>query len=178
MKHFLASPSQELRTLYTAVIRPTITYNCGIWAGGEKGEGLQERTLRPLAKLQNKCLRRITGAAAPTSVHRRPHLKKTPTYHRPNCTPKPRRYALDTDQSTAEVAIRQRCGQIGYQDRPSRRRQQQAKTTPREALSVRARKARAEEAREENQQEERQQADGQVVGQTGRGKISDRLESW
>jgi len=83
-------------------------------------------------------------------------------------------YALDTDQSTAEVAIRQRCEQIGYQGRPSRRRQQQAKTTPREALSAPSRKARAEEAREENQQEERQQADGQ----TGRGKTSDRLESW
>ena len=50
------------RNLYTVVIRPTITYGCGIWAGGEKGEGLQERTLRPLAKLRNKCLRRITGA--------------------------------------------------------------------------------------------------------------------
>src|SRR5436305_1865960 len=30
------------RTLYTAVIWPTITYGCGIWAGGEKGKGLPE----------------------------------------------------------------------------------------------------------------------------------------
>jgi len=37
-------------------------------AGGEKGEGLQTHALRLLATLQDKCLRRITGASKRTPV--------------------------------------------------------------------------------------------------------------
>jgi hypothetical protein len=49
------------RLLYTAVVRPTLTYGCNIWATGEKGRPPPTCLLQPLVKLQNKCLR-ITGA--------------------------------------------------------------------------------------------------------------------
>ena len=104
-----------------AVIRPT-TYGCGIWAGREKGEGLQERTIRPLAKLQNKCLRRITDAYKRTPAAGLEKDSNIPTVQL-YTKAQPYRYALDIDQSIAEVAIRQRCEQIGYQGHPSHRRQ-------------------------------------------------------
>jgi hypothetical protein len=39
------------RALYTAVVRPTITYGCQIWAAGEKGKGLPAATIKPLVQL-------------------------------------------------------------------------------------------------------------------------------
>ena len=92
------------RTLYMAVIRPTITYGCGIWAGGEKGEGLPEHTLRPLITLQNKCLCRITGAYKRTPVaalEKDSNIPPIQMYTRTQAY----RLALNTHQSTAEVAI-------------------------------------------------------------------------
>jgi len=162
------------RTLYTAVIRPTITHACGIWAGGKKGEGLQERTLRPLITLQNKCLRRITGAYKRTPVaalEKDTNIPPIQLYTRAQAY----KYTLNSDQSTAEAAIRQLCEQIGHQNRPSRRRRQQrARPTPQEALAAQAGKARAKEDREENQR----QAAGRSEGRTGRRGTNDWLESW
>jgi hypothetical protein len=57
------------RLLYTAVVRPTMTYGCKIWATGEKGRPPPARLLQPLEKLQNKCLRKVTGASGLPSKH-------------------------------------------------------------------------------------------------------------
>lgn len=49
------------RLLYTAVVRPTILYGAQTWSIRGDGKQLTASTLQPLIKLQNSCLRRITG---------------------------------------------------------------------------------------------------------------------
>ena len=80
---------------------------------------LPEHTLQPLITLQNKCLRRITGAYKRTPVaalEKDSDILPIQMYTRTQAY----RHALNTHQSTAEVAIRQRCERIGYWNCPSR----------------------------------------------------------
>ena len=53
---------RRTRLLYTAVVRPTMLYGAQIWGIGPSGNFLAKGSLAPLVKLQNQCLRRITGA--------------------------------------------------------------------------------------------------------------------
>ena len=56
-------PSFKLiRLLYTAVVRPIMLYSSQIWGLGLSSKVLPKSALIPLAKLQNKCLYRTTGA--------------------------------------------------------------------------------------------------------------------
>lgn len=57
----------KARMLYSAIVRPSITYGSQIWAQeGQKGK-IPERVVQPLRKIQNRCLRTITGAYKSTS---------------------------------------------------------------------------------------------------------------
>src|SRR6266480_2176867 len=48
------------RLLYTAIVRPAIVYGAHAWHTGQNGKPLKAN-LQQLEKIQNKCLRRITG---------------------------------------------------------------------------------------------------------------------
>jgi hypothetical protein len=53
---------QKARHLYTAVVRPGITYGCPIWTQPAKDRGSYSRQITALEKIQNQALRHITGA--------------------------------------------------------------------------------------------------------------------
>ena len=59
---------QRSRLLYTAVVRPTMMYGVTVWGKGEKTHDIRQSTLKPLVTVQNKCLRKITGAYKRTPV--------------------------------------------------------------------------------------------------------------
>src|SRR5947207_13263084 len=48
------------RLLYTAIVRPAIVYGAHAWHTGKNGKQIKAN-LQQLEKIQNKCLRRITG---------------------------------------------------------------------------------------------------------------------
>lgn len=56
------------RLIYTAVVRPTIAYAGSIWSSCEATQGQRQKRLQPLVKLQNQCLRKITGAYKRTNI--------------------------------------------------------------------------------------------------------------
>src|SRR5579871_5042335 len=59
---------RKSRLLYTAIIRPTLTYGCRIWGAGENGKPLAAKHIKRLEGVQNKCLRVITGGYKRTPV--------------------------------------------------------------------------------------------------------------
>ena len=56
------------RHIYTAVVRPKITYGCSIWHSPEGTPGYTKSKISKLEKVQNQCLRRITGAYKTTNI--------------------------------------------------------------------------------------------------------------
>jgi hypothetical protein len=52
---------RKARLLYTAIIRPTLTHGCRVWGAGENGKPLAAKHIKSLEKVQNQCLRAITG---------------------------------------------------------------------------------------------------------------------
>src|SRR5436305_9119998 len=56
------------RLIYTAVIRPTMLYGSRIWGLQSNGEPTATSTLQPIRKMQNRCLRRITGGYKRTPI--------------------------------------------------------------------------------------------------------------
>lgn len=54
--------TRHTRLLYTAIARPTLSYGVQEWGMKADGRPLPQSTLAPLIKIQNKCLRQITGA--------------------------------------------------------------------------------------------------------------------
>jgi len=59
---------RKSRLLYTAVVRPALAYGASAWAIRDNGEPATTSLLKPLRNVQNKCLRKATGA-----------YKRTPT---------------------------------------------------------------------------------------------------
>lgn len=53
---------QKARHIYTAVVRPAMTYGCQVWNQTEKAWGHPTRHTIELEKIQNQALRHITGA--------------------------------------------------------------------------------------------------------------------
>ena len=53
--------ARHTRLLYTAVVRPTLLYGAQEWSIRNDGKPLAASTTDALGKVQNKCLRRITG---------------------------------------------------------------------------------------------------------------------
>ena len=58
---------RHTRLLYTAIARPTLCYGIQEWGIGPKGNSIPSATINPLVKVQNRCLRQITGAYKRTS---------------------------------------------------------------------------------------------------------------
>src|SRR6266513_5741038 len=50
----------RMRLLYTAIVRPAMVYGVHAWHTGQNGKQMKAN-LQQLEKIQNKCLRRITG---------------------------------------------------------------------------------------------------------------------
>lgn len=59
---------RKSRLLYTAVVRPIMTYGSPVWSVKADGRGIKGTKTRALEEVQNKCLRRITGAYKRTPV--------------------------------------------------------------------------------------------------------------
>jgi hypothetical protein len=53
--------ARHTRLLYTAVVRPTLLYGAQEWSIRNDGKPLATSTTDALGKVQNKCLRRVTG---------------------------------------------------------------------------------------------------------------------
>jgi hypothetical protein len=53
---------QRSRLLYNAVVRPAMLYGSQVWSTQGNREPLPNSTIKPLQRVQNQCLRRITGA--------------------------------------------------------------------------------------------------------------------
>ena len=51
-----------LRLLYIATVRPAILYGAQVWGVQDNGRTPAKSLLKPLQKVQNRCLRRVTGA--------------------------------------------------------------------------------------------------------------------
>jgi hypothetical protein len=50
------------RLLYTAVVRPAMMYGSQVWGRRQSGDPIAASLLKPLAKVQAECLKKITGA--------------------------------------------------------------------------------------------------------------------
>lgn len=88
----------KARHIYTAVVRPVLTYRCGVWHTPEGTPGWRRTATKPLEKIQNQCLRTIAGA-----------YKSTPTQtleHETGIPPLP----LHLDELTLAHSIRTREG--------------------------------------------------------------------
>jgi len=53
---------RRARLLYTATVRPAMLYGAQVWGVRDDGGAPAKSLLEPLQKVQNQCLRRITGA--------------------------------------------------------------------------------------------------------------------
>jgi hypothetical protein len=56
------------RLIYAATVRPVLLYGAATWAVRDNGEPAAESLLRPLKQVQNKCIRRVTGAYKRTPI--------------------------------------------------------------------------------------------------------------
>ncbi|KAI0997398.1 hypothetical protein K3495_g10785 [Podosphaera aphanis] len=57
----------KARILYSAIVRPALIYGSQICAQSDQKGKIPERVIKPLRKIQNKCLKTITGAYRSTS---------------------------------------------------------------------------------------------------------------
>lgn len=64
---------QKARHIYTAVVRPAITYGCQTWTTPQGIQGHKKGLTQPLERIQNQALRHITGAykSVPAAVLQR-----------------------------------------------------------------------------------------------------------
>ena len=58
----------KCRTVYNMVVRPMLTFAALIWHHPRGIEGFSKKPLEKLTKIQNGCLRRITGAYRATPI--------------------------------------------------------------------------------------------------------------
>jgi Reverse transcriptase (RNA-dependent DNA polymerase) len=130
------------RLIYTAVIRPTITYGCNVWFAPNTPARTQPResTIRPLVIAQNKALRKITGAYRATPIpvlEKEAGIEPLPLYMHG----KAMKYALKRSDSDGQRAVEDSKSRIrrGFQKRKGRPRC--IKITPQEKLLAQAKQA-------------------------------------
>jgi len=131
------------RLLYAAVVRPTITYGCKVWAGGERGKPPPARLLQPLVKLQNQCLRKITGAyrRAPTkALEKEAAVEPLPLYVRSIAM----QQALGSETKPVTSFIKRTCDRLWSRHQPRRGRRPPRPPTPMEDLLSQAKAAERE----------------------------------
>lgn len=58
----------KARHLYTAIVRPTLSFGAPIWATPEGTKGHSVSLVKPLTTIQNQCLRTIAGAYKSTPI--------------------------------------------------------------------------------------------------------------
>lgn len=58
----------QAKVLYKAIVRPALLFGSQIWLNPEAGKNNSKPLTQPLEKLQNKCLRKITGCYKSTST--------------------------------------------------------------------------------------------------------------
>ena len=56
------------RLLYMATVRPAMLYGAQVWGVRDDGGTPAKSLLEPLRKVQNQCLRRVTGAYRRTPI--------------------------------------------------------------------------------------------------------------
>ncbi|TQS35012.1 hypothetical protein Golomagni_04582 [Golovinomyces magnicellulatus] len=59
---------RKSRLLYTPVVRPIMTYGSQIWGNQKNGQQISKNLLGQLTKVQNNCLRKITGGYKRTPI--------------------------------------------------------------------------------------------------------------
>jgi hypothetical protein len=120
---------QKARLVYTAVVRPTLTYGAPIWFSPEGKDKTKLSLLRPLEVVQNCCLQMVSGAYRATPIQ----LLESETgilTLRDYLAMFQAQYQLQkTDTPVAEL-ISSACEQIRNQLRGRRGRRRQQPTTP------------------------------------------------
>ena len=119
---------QKARHLYTAVVRPAITFGCTTWADPEGTQGHRKGLTQPLEKIQNQALRHITGAykSVPAAVLQRE--ADVPPIHL-YTQDLARQSAAKNNDSQASRYIQERCREIARRAQRSRRTRQ-GRATP------------------------------------------------
>ena len=128
------------RLLYTAVIRPTITYGSKIWATGEGGRPPPASLLQPLTKLQNRCLRRVTGAykrAPARALEKDAAIEPLPLYIQSSAM----RSALRSETHAAVQFTKQTCDKLWDRHQPRWGHRLRHSPTPTENLLEQAKAA-------------------------------------
>ena len=127
------------RQIYTAVIRPTLTYGCRIWAAGEKEKPPPSSLLFPLEKVQNSALRAITGTYKRTPIailEREADIEPLPLYIRGQAMTQ----AYSASDNQGEHTVKQACNTIWKTHRNRRGRARRRNLTPQEHLYLEASK--------------------------------------
>ena len=82
------------------MVRPVLTYGCGVWHTPEGIPGWRKTAIQPLKKIQNQCLRTISGAYKSTSTQTLEHKTGIPPL------------SLHLDELALAQAIRARDGLV------------------------------------------------------------------
>ena len=122
-----------MKLLFKATIRAAISHCAPIWAIGDTGQGLSKTKLRPLEKLQNRCLRLVAGAykRTPTAaLEKELEIPPLPLYLQSLALT----HVENTRNRSPEKEIQERCAKIRHRLLTGRARSAQIKPTPQEGL--------------------------------------------
>jgi len=101
---------QKARHIYTAVVRPALTYGCQVCNQTETTWGQSTRRTKALEKIQNQALRHITGAHRSVSEHVlqiEAHIPPVALYTQDLA----RQHAQKTQDSPVTQYVREKCKQ-------------------------------------------------------------------
>ena len=119
---------QRARHLYTAVVRPTITFGCQVWSSPEGTQGYCRNLTKPIEKIQREALRNITGAyksVATAVLEREANITPLHLYTQDLA----RQASKKQDTQPAYQYIRDRCREIQRQAQAGRRTRNHATPT-------------------------------------------------
>ena len=119
----------KARLVYTAVVRPALSYGVPIWFSPEGKEATKPSLLRPLEVIQNRCLRVVSGAYKATPI---PLLESETNVLsvRDHFSQLQAQYQLRKQNSPVAGLISSACERIQRQLQGSKGRRRRHPTTP------------------------------------------------
>jgi len=118
---------QKARHLYTAIVRPAITYGCPVWTQTEMDRGSATRQTKALEGIQNQALRHITGAYKSVSeqvLQNEAEIPPLALYTQDLA----RQHAQKTKDLPVTQYIKEKCNQVAWMCRRGRKRTTRTQT--------------------------------------------------